>query len=74
MNEEPIDDSNINIALPKAAFQHKVKRPTHMRSCIIDHISIPQHTQCIFSKATVYPCHFSDYDSVSISIHFPPAL
>jgi ATP-dependent DNA helicase PIF1 len=74
MNEEPTDDSIIYSALSNVGFQQVVKQPTHMGGRILDHIYIPQQTQSIVSEAIVYPCHFSDHDIVSISVHFPEMI
>jgi hypothetical protein len=70
MNTDPSADSFLTSALFKVGFRQLVKRPTHMRGRILDHI-YTKEKQFGVNEAVVTPCYFSDHDSVSISCQMP---
>jgi hypothetical protein len=66
MNTDPTADSFLTSALFRVGFRQLVKRPTHIKGRILDHIYTNEKKFGVH-EAVVTPCYFSDHDSVSIS-------
>jgi hypothetical protein len=66
MNTDPTADSFLTSALFKVGFRQLVKRTTHIKGRILDHIYTNEKKFGVH-EAVVTPCYFSDHDSVSIS-------